>query len=894
MKNNKLFRLYLGMQFLAALLVSGDLYNKFIHSNGIPDGLFFAAILFLTLSFSALLIISLYRKELIKYIEKILTSNSLFWILVVLSGILLIESGQDILFLRANLEPVLYGRYQDLLLDHLSILVGVFFFSVTNLIFLFTWGSHNQKIHLIPNRSIQQALIPFSVLIGSWGLIQIWGLGNHKNLVGKGFIQPTNAPLIGIQVILILVMFLAIVKIIQWGVKKYPGLTVIFQHDLIFYLSLWGLAFVLWMKVPIDPNFFFDNPRPPNFEIYLNSDSLYYEIEAQRLLVGEGFTQLSQHPFYSMFLAVLHQIGGEGLLDILWMQVALLSFIPVLIFKLTSLLHNKISGLFVAFLYIFRQRNSLLVSENISVSNVKMVMTESLALLCLLLFLYLSSRWIQDSERGISHLFAGGGVLGIAILIRVEYLVIIPIFLLLTLIMNKRKFLEWAYQVLPFLVGLLLMVSPWIFHNWRKTGQIFIAKPEKVRGLFETIHDQLILKDHSDLQNQPVQNNPNGRLLPTIQPTGEADVSTVDMRAKESSVSIDKDQTGYIFSVLNHFSNDFMQMFLYLPSNHQPLFSLGSVVELNQAEAERLFSKNGYLSEPYLVRYVLSLPYWQMGWNGDLVPRSVIPLLLTLFMISVGVIKGLKKDGTLTWLLILMAVGYISFYSIFRSSGGRFVLGVDWVPLMFYGIGIIAVINFVTGWPGMLLTLIVVEETPKRKKSQNTCIFIIGPLIFLMGLSLPLADLWVPDKYSQEKMHQLKEKILSCDERPITGEIQHSLLDRENRLFYGKAIYPRYFLADERMPDDRDGEIPDYSYARLEFYLVGTDNTWVTIPMNQPPDAFPNGSEIILWGSVKPGKIINEKLIHDTYIKAKGAIIFGKYKSICNFHLITCQGDFCD
>ena len=38
--------------------------------------------------------------------------------------------------------------------------------------------------------------------------------------------------------------------------------------------------------------------------------------------------------------------------------------------------------------------------------------------------------------------------------------------------------------------------------------------------------------------------------------------------------------------------------------------------------------------------------------------------------------------------------------------------------------------------------------------------------------------------------------------------------------------------------------------SRLDFYLIGMENIWVSLPLDQAPDYFPHGSDAIVVGEI--------------------------------------------
>lgn len=72
------------------------------------------------------------------------------------------------------------------------------------------------------------------------------------------------------------------------------------------------------------------------------------------------------------------------------------------------------------------------------------------------------------------------------------------------------------------------------------------------------------------------------------------------------------------------------------------------------------------------------------------------------------------------------------------------------------------------------------------------------------------------------------------------------------------------------MGDYRQGTIPDFSYSRIEFFLVGTENIWGILPSKAGEEPLLRGRDVIVYGT-RLGRILNEngKQIAGEFIKAR-------------------------
>jgi hypothetical protein len=244
---------------------------------------------------------------------------------------------------------------------------------------------------------------------------------------------------------------------------------------------------------------------------------------------------------------------------------------------------------------------------------------------------------------------------------------------------------------------------------------------------------------------------------------------------------------------------------------------------------------------------------------------------------------------------------HIFVYSLLGYSGNRFIAPVDWITLLFYGIGI-----------SYLFSLLIEKYEKKPNVQSYDHVEILGNdpdwsssktkpwflwtglILFIIGCSLPLVDQAMPSKYTQYKMDIITSRIIESgiELDPI---LTTSTFPQDQVVqVYGKALYPRFFKAGLRIEDNRKGEIPDFSYDRVEFYLVGTESSWVTLPGIQGREYFPHGSEILLIGTREP-KILNiegEK-ISDVYIKASTIYFIDNQYVPTDMIILKCSGKQC-
>ena len=115
-------------------------------------------------------------------------------------------------------------------------------------------------------------------------------------------------------------------------------------------------------------------------------------------------------------------------------------------------------------------------------------------------------------------------------------------------------------------------------------------------------------------------------------------------------------------------------------------------------------------------------------------------------------------------------------------------------------------------------------------KSGNTYLAFV--VILLVGLVLPLSETLIPRQFTPTEMNTRLNRIISNEDKVFSQndiERMEDLLSRpDSDVWYGRALYPRFFEADDGMIGLGGTYIRPF--PRMEFYLVGTENNFSYMP----------------------------------------------------------------
>ncbi len=667
--------------------------------------------------------------------------------------------------------------------------------------------------------------------------------------------------------------------------------------DTIISLTLWLFAFTLWMMQPLKANWFASEPRPPNYQFYPSSDASVYDVTAINLSLGAGFktrgSPFTLRPLFSAFLAGLHQIAGPGYENIIWLQVAFLALIPVFLYLLTRQIHHRITGLLVALLFIFREMNAIRLGDSISDAHAKLLMPFLPTALGIIIFLWLFTRWLQNPRGNLWIALASGGVAGLLMLVRPEFVFLLPFITLLALLQLRKTVHHWFQGMVMLAAGLTLALAPWLWRNYQLTGTIYIDSPHYRLDLLykryrdvpigfvfpETIQtmpeistpESLVVPTESVVQTPIVSDAPEqpyDNLTPTIElqyqekPSASSTSEVEVIQTSPGEDIIQQSTKGFAAEVINfiqnnpgttttfimnHLMNSVVQSVLALPSTYPMTQSAVSYLGHNSLQAF-------WMDCCSLVDYERKIPFWPK-WDGQLPGKSIIPLTTTLFLISIGIGVSWRKERYIGLIPLLCAFSYYFINALVRNSGGRYIIPLNWVAFLYFSIGLVQISLYIVSFFQNKVQRIEspllyrIENHHRNIYSQKKRIVIIAIIIFLIAILLPLLEVIIPQKYDQASLNRKQETVFSNNNPNLSStelNFLEEFLKNQGLMVQGQALYPRFHKPYQmgsvwRIYYDRP-------YSHVDFYLSSPGDRGVVLPLVDSPLIFPHASEILVFG----------------------------------------------
>lgn len=795
MKAGKILSTFLALPGLYALFalawlltIPSDPKNSLLLGLS-PGRIAIAVFLVLALMGSWFMAWSAYSKtgRSLAFVELQLKKNSLRWaqvtslFVIILMGLLCIPT-QYLGSYQAIFERLLPVLYWGLAVT-LQVVAGILFWAAKQ---RWTVVKHSENI----NRVLRASALVLVILLFLWSIIALSGVG----LNAKEYWSKAAVPILWPQILIILIVGISLPG--YFSQRR-------FSFDLIFPIVLWLVAFILWGTQNYTPGTFDTLPRPPENQIFPINDAFIFDRAAQKTLIGERIlSDTIDKPLFIAQLSLAHLLTGANFSNFFIFQVGFFALIPVIGYFLGRELHSQQLGAAFGLLLLIKEYNAITLTNYISVSTSKMILSEPLTTMLVLLSTLFLVRWLKTPEYLNRNLWLAGGLLGLAGLTRLNSLTILPAALLVIGLATHFNIKKWSIASL--ILGLFIGIT---FLPWQARNQIVSGNPlnfihAKTQGVIvEERYDVLLA------QNQPAQ-DPNNKFGATI--------------------------SNYILlgqKITNHYLHNLISITVMTPLTPQ-LFNLKDMIRQ---------------------------PYWKLEWAGELQPGGAVILASVFIFIAIGMGTAWVKRGPAGLAPLAVALGYNLSAAIALTSGGRYLVPFEWGMLLYF---LFAAVE-ISGWLGYILAGNAPPQMPEKISPTDAKpvrgMIITGFLFFFLGALPVLVESIPPNRYTQpvtlDAFLQAATQAapLSADD---VSALETLYTDPQARLLHGRLLYPRYYPAGQfDSPDTNDPLLGAMNLDRLTFYFAASADAFVVMPLSTPPAAPMHGTDIWLLGCQKDGYV---------------------------------------
>lgn len=566
--------------------------------------------------------------------------------------------------------------------------------------------------------------------------------------------------------------------------------------DMLLFLAIWGVSAYFWAGQPLQASFFFTPPMFPNHEFYPFADLEFFDRSSQYALIGQGINngQFYDRALYIAFLIYLHTFFGQNYELLMKIQAGLFAVFPAVVYLIGKNLHSRPAGLIAAALASWRGVNALVAMALINTSTAKHMLTDfptglGLAIFCLFLI-----QWIKDPQKNWHKAALGTGTLGLTSLLRPHVMTLLVVFLPLIVLVSLPKWHKGlAVASLGFL-AFLASISPWTFFGGSNTSIIELYAT-RIRGVIEQRYT----------------------------PDEQEQIPALPAKPGLLALAVQAEQPVDVPFPVSQFLNNLQTSALGLPLAPQ-LLSTREIIKGGET-------------------------IWQTGWQGDLSTQAVIMLSLSLGLVALGIGTAMQKSRLAGLALPIVFLTYAAANALARTSGGRYIVPIDWIVILFFGLGLAVLLE--AGQAFFKRQPAAGESAQPAVDARNqthwglkaagvaACFGLIGGLI-------PLSQTLHSPRYQPASQEELIDKIggFGQDRQDVREFLKN---EPSAVILHGAALYPRFLAQGEGVPS-----WPPYrttEYPRTIFVLIGPQPGHETIVLpGLAPESLPHNSDVIIFG----------------------------------------------
>jgi len=522
--------------------------------------------------------------------------------------------------------------------------------------------------------------------------------------------------------------------------------------DLVICLGLLISAGYLWSKLPLMTNFFTRAIDANSGLYYPFSDSRIYDLGTFSLLTGYGFGFKTpmQRPLYCLFLAILHLLYDNNFQQMMIAQVKFFALIPVFAYLLGKKFGNRAVGGMTAALILFREYNQIILSSQTTLVSVQMMMSELFTELLLILLILFSFKWFSNLKSKNLALLTGMWF-GLSVLNRGQIVILGVVYFLYFVILLAKKRKDVLVPFIFFLISFCAVVVPWMTRNYFANGSFTIDDP----GYF--------LNSLTGNGNNSIGGGPS---------TNASILSQILYRVINSGAFYLRRSISFMdYNLVNS------------------IFQLPFSVKLGNLESYVFKEMSGF-----------PIPFIHLSTS------QFIYLAIQTIIIGLGITFAIRKFGIKGIFPFFIYLFYGLSGAILGYAGFRFIQPVDWIILLYWSIGIFA-----------LILAILPFKLPSINSDNKDNLFTrskISPIVILIvlfsGLLIPVIDQIFPKTIHAPDKDRLSQVLMAMPKSTgmaeMTGYAKYPILFTQNSdwdMYANDGISPHSFYVERVKWDDQ-------------------------------------------------------------------------------------------
>ena len=718
-------------------------------------------------------------------------------------------------------------KLDDLLINIGMSGIGLLFYSSVLILLFFILLKGGQSNRFLRDRFLTITLLVISV---SWLAISISKFGLEPDLA---FWNVAAVPVLWFVLTFVICIILILSNHLEWIKNKYAWLSTPKAQRLIemfIIVAIWATASIIWTNTPYSNSYFLTAPQSPDGHYWPSSDARLMDLGGQYLIIGGKLETpyFSEKPFYSLFLGLLHFFFGQNYETITNVQIIIFALLPVFIYLLGKIFSNRILGIGLAIFAISKEMNAIFSTYKISVSHSRLMMTEFPTALLLVILTYIMVKWIRTESSSKGYPLLTGILLGIAVFIRTNSVIVVFAVLAFILIILRENIKFGLRQIGIVMVGVLIVIGPWIIYN-----QINYGRDPLTWKIQEAIRTRFS-------PNSKIDNGFNSVLIQTESNSLPVYMAENAMLSAESAYYSDnkKPESHFIYNHKDQnvlISQQTKETSFY---KSKPSMVLGHFLN-NQIKSLFVLPFQIF---PARLTYILDQEYWQepVTWNGDMPAEGIVAFAVNLILIAFGLRFAWRNIGWVGLIPLMIQVAYHFSNALVRTSGSRYLVAVDWVICFYFLLGL---------WHLLQVLNLIPKEKPHIQVGQpptHKLFLIVLAMGIIIGLSLPILNISFPRRYNNEKKNQVFERLPISkikEETPFDEQLLQSYYQSPNSFFlYGRELYPEF------------GELEEIPAGwAITFTLLTPKQHEIILPYNREvTERIPAGEDFMVFGCRDP------------------------------------------
>ena len=682
---------------------------------------------------------------------------------------------------------------------------------------------------------------------------------------------------------------------------------------------LWVLGWAVWAWTTPSPNYFSTPPYPPDMQGYPASDAAHYDLAGWQAYLGYGYVahvyarfegMAWGHPFASKLgfmgvLALLQRLAfalGGGFALYQFLRVGLLALTMPAAYYLGRWLHSRSLGVALAMLFLWREIGAMTAARHLDAVHVKNVMSEPwLRLVLILLVAMLVKHW--HGKAWYWKTFLVGVVIGWAVLIRTEGMVLLPLVLLWPLLEKKVLQLSWKAILVGGLLGVagvFLVWSPWM---WR-TARLSAHWPENSK-VYKTPWFFLTKANAAVAPQFHVPPTPTPTPAPT--PTPSSERLPLDSFGNATLLAFQDDQP-LLLDITAYKTQGFAPLPLFPPSWWHYLLEkakrvplVGSLLEWPR-DIWLQWSANvwrnivtSFAALPWDPRFFTPLSYTYqrpLAEQRPLLWYHWIALVVNLAILALGWSVAWRKDWRAALAPWFVYGAYLMGPAFARYGGGRFIVPMDWIPLVFYMLGWLVIAWGMWQSLGLRIpaTWWALSHPEAREQASQPLArwwllasFLLVSLSFagvgFEAASVRYADAHVDENQPPRRRIVTKKDVVgrldawnAWDALHISRTEALAQLKKEKWLpVWGYAFYPKYVMGGQYCGDWCKYATPEEN-ALFMTLLDAQGQHLLAVPLAKAPQSWQMGAEAVAIVCAKSSVTPNYQRAILVGIKDKGGV----------------------